>query len=88
MGEIKLQKEVIEVLKQVSDEFDIPYLDVYRMYIAEWEMTKEAIELGNRDSYDSFAQVQLRGFGSFIVPEGKYWFVNKKRKDGEKRREE
>ena len=72
MAKIKLQKEVIDVINQVADKFDISYDDAYNMYISQFDMAKKAIESGDKGDYESMKQVQLGKLGTFVASEGKW----------------
>ena len=69
MKSIPLQ--IKKLLKEVSEELNIPYKSVEDVYYHQFEFLKDCMEEGKHGEYDSFNNILLKHFGTFYASQGK-----------------
>lgn len=77
-----LQDDVLSVIKQVSDEFNLPMDVVRRIYSCQYDYVVQEMRKGDIEKgHESFKQVQLPGLGTFYVEPTTVTGVLRRRKE-------
>ena len=61
-----VQKEVRDILKEISDATGYDYQLIEDIYVHEFEFTSDQITKGERNNPDTFENILLKHFGSFV----------------------
>lgn len=60
-------KEIKDMLLKISESRKLPYRLVEDVYFHEFRFLSEMMEKGEKDDYDSYENILLKEFGSFVA---------------------
>ena len=76
-----IQKEVLKRWKEIAEKYNVPLKTVKDIEASIFQMVKEEMAKGNKDSFDSFKNIYIRNLGTFYASKVKWSRINKKSKN-------
>jgi hypothetical protein len=76
-----IQKEVRNLIKEISNEFDLPFELVRYVIYSQFKFTRQELEKGVKGDFSTFKNIVVHYFGTFHATEGKINYFNKKNEE-------
>ena len=73
-----IQKEVLKRWKEIAEKYNVPLKTIRDIESSIFQMVKEEMGKGDKESYESFKNIYIRNLGTFYASKVKWRKYNKK----------